>query len=168
VASRRDVFKLAAFAAVALAAPAAAEPLFKSLIPLLIDLKGWTGSKPDGMSMDMGDTKMTTALRKYEKDDAQVEASIAVGAMAQGALASIGAGISVETTDGHIAKAKLKGFDAMKTFNNSDNSGTILVALGDQAMFSLHYRGIAEAEAVTLAETFDWKAMQALTAGKSP
>lgn len=167
MASRRQFFKLAALAALAsLAAPARAEPLFKSLAPLLIDLNGWTGDKPDGMSMDMDDMKMTTATRKYTKGDASVDASVVVGSPAQVALASIGAGMNIETTDGHMAKVELKGLPALKTFNNNDNSGTILVALGKQAMFSFNYSGIAEDEAVALAQMFDWKAMQRLTAGK--
>jgi hypothetical protein len=165
--SRRNIFRVVALAAtVLLAAPAGAEPQFKSLVPLLVDLNGWTGGKPDGMSMDMGSAKMTTALRKYEKDDASVEASVVMGSPAQAALASISAGINVETMDGHIAKVELKGLPALKTFNTSDSSGTILVALGDQAMFSLNYHGIAEDEAVALAQSFDWKAMQGLTSAK--
>ena len=33
-------------------------------------------------------------------------------------------------------------------------------------MFSLNYHGIAEDEAVALAQSFDWKAMQGLTSAK--
>src|SRR5262249_47345489 len=39
-------------------------------LPLLVDLGGWQGKKPDGMSMQMSDTSMTTATRDYERGTA--------------------------------------------------------------------------------------------------
>jgi hypothetical protein len=48
-----------------------------------------------------------------------------------------------------------------RTFNFKDKSGTILVALSTNAMFSLSFNGIAEDEALTLAKKFNWKPMQA-------
>lgn len=167
MASRREVLRLAASVVFAAAAvPARAEPLFKSFTPLLIDLPGWTGEKPDGVSMDMGDTKMTTAARKYHKGDARCEASVIVGAAAQGALGSLNLGMNIETSDGHMLKAELKGLKALKSFNNNDKSGAILVALGEQAMFNFNYRGVSEDDAVALAQSFDWKAMQAIATAK--
>jgi hypothetical protein len=45
-------------------------------------------------------------------------------------------------------------------------SGALLIALGKEAMFTLSYNGITEDEALTLADKFDWKAMQAATQKK--
>ena len=155
---------LAAFAAFGF--PAHAEPLFKSLTPLLIELPGWTADKADGMSMDMGDTKMTSASRNYHKGDARIEVAVMVGPAAEGALGAITMGMNVETSEGHMLKAELKGLKALKSFNNNDKSGGVLVALGEQAMFNFSYNGIVEDDAVALAEKFDWKAMQSLAAAK--
>ena len=57
---RRDL--VLGLAALGLSAtPAFAEPAFKKLLPFLIDLPGWQGAKPDGMTM---------ATRRYQKASA--------------------------------------------------------------------------------------------------
>ena len=40
------------------------------------------------------------------------------------------------------------------------------MALGKEALFSFSYNGITEDEAVTLAEKFDWKTIQAAAQNK--
>ena len=45
---------------------ARAEQAFQRLLPLLIDLDGWQGQKPDGMSMEMPNASITTATRDYQ------------------------------------------------------------------------------------------------------
>lgn len=166
---RRGAFRLAwaALAGALLASSAAhADPAFKRFLPLLVDLDGWDGKKPDGMSMDMGDSSMTTAKRDYQKGAAQVHASVIIGAAAAGALSALTTGINVETTDGHTLTATINGFKASKTYNSKNKSGAIIVALGDNAMFSFAYNGLTEDEALPLAQKFDWKAIQAAAAQK--
>ena len=68
-------FALAALAAASPPSPAWADPAFKRFLPLLVDIDGWQGKKPDGMSMDMGDTSMTTAQREYQRGPAQLHAA---------------------------------------------------------------------------------------------
>jgi hypothetical protein len=40
-------------------------------------------------------------------------------------------------------------------------SGSLIVALDKNAMFNFVYEGLAEDDALALADKFDWKAMQA-------
>ena len=159
-------FALAAFAAASLPAPARADPAFKRFLPLLIDIDGWQGKKPDGMSMEMGDTSMTTAQREYQRGPAQLHASVVIGPAAAGALGATMAGMSVETSDGHMITATINGLKATKTYNSKDKSGAVLVALGEGALFSVSYNGLTEDEALPLAQKFDWKAIQAAAAAK--
>jgi hypothetical protein len=137
-----------------------AEQAFLRFTPLLIDLDGWQGKKPDGISVEMANNSMTTATRDYQRGSAQAHAGVIVGQAAAGALAPLQAGLNVETADGHMVTSTMQGLPVMKSFNTQQKSGAIIIALGKDAMFSFSYNGIAEDEALTLAQKFDWKAMQ--------
>jgi hypothetical protein len=142
-------------------ASARAEPAFQRLTPLLIDLDGWQGKKPDGMSMDMPNGSMTTATREYDKGPARLHASVVVGQMAIGALTPLVTGMNINTSEGHMLTDTLHGMKVLKSYTTAQKSGALLVALDKDAMFSLSYNGMSEDEALALAEKFDWKAIQA-------
>ena len=139
-----------------------ADPLFKKFTPLLVDLPGWQGAAPEGLSMDMGQGAMTTASRKYTKGSVHLDASLVVGIAARGALAPLATSMQVETSEGHMIVATVDGFKALKSFQTKDSSGAIMIGLTDQAMFAVNYRGLSEDEALALAKNFDWNAMKAL------
>ena len=145
---------------------ARADQPFQRFLPLLVDLSGWQGKKPDGMSMQMSDTSMTTATRDYERGTAEVHASVVIGQAAEGALAPIQTGMKMQTPEGHMITDTMRGMPVMKTFNIKDKSGALIVALAKNAMFSLAYEGLSEDEALQLADKFDWKALQAAAAAK--
>lgn len=138
-----------------------ADQPFQRFLPLLVDLAGWQGKKPEGMSMQMSDASMTTATRDYERGTAQVHASVVVGQAAEGALAPIQTGVNVQTTEGHMITATIRGMPVLKTFNTKDKSGALMVALSKDAVFSIAYEGVTEDEALQLAEKFNWNALQA-------
>ena len=140
-------------------APAADQP-FQRFLPLLVDLAGWQGTKPEGMSAQMSDASVTTAARDYERGTAQVHASVVIGQAAEGALAPIQTGIKIQTSEGHMITESMRGMPVLKTFNSKDKTGALVVALGKDAMFSFAYEGLTESEALPLAEKFDWKALQ--------
>ena len=160
---RATCFALVAFSILWPLGPSSvrAEQAFQRFLPLLVDLGGWQGKKPDGMSIEMPNNSMTTATRDYQRGAAQLHAGVVMGQAAAGALAPIQSGMNVETTDGHMITSTMHGLPVMKTFNTQQKSGTIIVALGKDAMFSLSYNGVTEDEALSLAEKFDWKAIQA-------
>ncbi len=143
-----------------------ADQPFQRLLPLLVDLAGWQGKKPDGMSMQMSDTSMTTATRDYERGTAQVHASVVIGQAAEGALAPIQTGMKMQTPEGHMITDTMRGMPVMRTFNAKDKSGALIVGLANNAMFSLAYEGLSEEEALQLADKFDWKALQAAAQAK--
>jgi hypothetical protein len=140
--------------------PARADQAFQRFLPLFVDLDGWQGKKPDGMSMQMPNTSMTTATRDYTRGPAQAHATVMVGQAATGALAPIQSGMNLQTSEGHMVTATMHGMQVLKSFNTPQKSGALMVALGKQAMFSFSYSGLAEDEAIALAEKFDWKALQ--------
>src|SRR5215468_10263214 len=143
-----------------------ADQPFQRLLPLLVDLAGWQGKKPDGMSMQMADTSMTTATRDYERGTAQVHASVVIGQAAEGALAPIQSGMKMQTPEGHMITDTVRGMPVLKAYNSKDKSGTLMVALAKNAMFSFGYSGITEDEALQLADKFDWKALQTAAGAK--
>jgi uncharacterized protein (DUF1330 family) len=141
--------------------PARADQAFQRFLPLFVDLDGWQGKKPDGMSMEMPNASMTTAARDYTRGPAQAHATVMVGQPATGALAPIQSGVNLQTSQGHMVTATMHGMQVLKTFNTPQKSGALMVALGKEAMFSFSYSGLSEDEGTALAEKFDWKALQA-------
>ena len=109
---------------------ARAEQAFQRFLPLLIDLDGWQGKKPDGMSMEMPNASMTTATRDYQHGSAQVHASVMVGQSAAGALAPIQSGMNLTTTEGHMITATMHGMQVLKTFTTAQKSGALMVVGG--------------------------------------
>jgi hypothetical protein len=162
---RRFVGFACAFAALnAVALPplsARAEPAFQRLLPLLVELPGWTAAKADGMAMEAGGSRMVMAQRGYERGEAQLSAQIMIGPAAQGALAAANAGMKIETSESRMSSAVIDGLQVTRTFQISDKSGAIVVALGDAAMFMLTFNGIDEDEALRLSKTFNWQAIRA-------
>lgn len=149
-------------AAGTLLAPAAhAQAAFQRFLPFLIDLNGWTGEKPDGMTMEVPGTSMITATREYRRGDAQLSAQIITGPAAQGATAATQSNVNIETGDAHMRTATINGLPVASSYTVKDRSGIILVALGANAMFSMSFKGLAEDEALSLAKQFDWKNIQA-------
>jgi hypothetical protein len=145
---------------------ALADQAFQRFIPFLIDLDGWHGKKPDGMSMEMPNNSMTTAVRDYDRGTAKLHAGVVIGAAAAGALAPTRSAMNVETTEGHMITSTIKGLPVTKTYNIKDKSGAILIAIGPSALLSFSYSGLTEDEALQLAERFDWKAIQAAAQSK--
>jgi hypothetical protein len=140
---------------------ARAQQTFQRFFPLLVDLQGWTGNKPDGLSMEIPGNSMVTATREYERGDARLNAQVIIGAAAQGALAATNAGVKIETAEGRMSTSTIDGMQVTRSFTINDKSGAILVGLGTSALFTLSFNGVAEDEALMLARKFDWKAIQA-------
>jgi len=104
-------------------ASARAEQAFQRFLPLFVDLDGWQGKKPDGMSMEMSNVSMTTANRDYQRGSAQVHASVVMGQTAAGALAPIKSGMNVTTSEGHMITATMHGMQVLKTYTTAQKSG---------------------------------------------
>jgi hypothetical protein len=141
---------------------ALADQAFQRFLPLFVDLDGWQGKKPDGISMETPGNSMTSATRDYTRGSSQLHAVVVVGAAAAGAMAPMKAGMTYETTEGHMITATVNGFPAMKTYNTAQKSGAVMVELSPTALFTVSYNGITEEEALPLAQKFDWKAIQTL------
>ncbi len=142
--------------------PARAQQAFRKFFPFLVDLDGWQGRTPDGMSMEMGNNSILTATREYHRDAAHITVAVVIGPAAAGALAAGLSGINVETSEGHMLTSTIDGFTVTRTFTIKEKSGAILVKVGPSAMFNLSYNGLTEDEAMGLAKRFDWKGIQAM------
>jgi hypothetical protein len=130
-------------------------------VPFLVDLPGFTGAKADGMAMQMPGVSMITATREYKRGSVKVSAAIISGSTAQGMLAAVQPGVKIETPELHISTETVDGVTVARTFQVSEKSGAVLVALGQSALFNLTFTGMPEDEAFALAKRFDWKAIQA-------
>jgi hypothetical protein len=155
---RAILLALAALSAACLAPTARAQQSFQRFVPFLVELPGWTGKKPDGMTMELAGSSMIT--RAYERGAANVNAAVLTGLAAQGVLAATSTGIKIETADMHMTTSTIDGLQVTKTYTVSNKAGGIMVGLGPAAVFTFSYTGIDEDEALGLAMKFDWKAMQ--------
>lgn len=148
-------------AALLRASTARAEQSFQRFVPLLIDLDGWQGKKPDGVSLEAGSAGLITAGREYRRGAARLHAQVLIGPAAQAALAATKIGTKIETSEGHMNTSLIDGLSVTRSFTEKTQSGAILVALGANALFDVSFNGITEDEALALAKKFNWKAMQA-------
>ena len=65
-----------------------------------------------------------------------------IGQAAGGCACATADRINIQTSDGHMISSTMHGRPVMKTFNTKQKFGTIMVALGTNALFSLSYNGI--------------------------
>ncbi|MDR3486939.1 MAG: hypothetical protein P4M05_18800 [Bradyrhizobium sp.] len=145
---------------------ARSDQAFQRFLPFLVDMEGWQGKKPEGFSMETSGTNMITATREYQRGSAHLQVQVMTGAAAQGALAATRTGMNIETSDGRMNTSTIDGLQVTRSFNNKDQSGAILVALGTSGLFSVSFRGIGYDDALSLAKKFDWKAIQAAAQAK--
>ena len=134
---------------------------FQRFTPLLIDLPGWQGGKPDGIAMEIPGSSMITASREYKRGDARLNAQVLTGAQAQGAAAAAATGLKVETSEARMSTSTIDGLPVTRTYTFKDKSGAIMVILGPSAVFMVTFNGVAEDEGLKLAQQFNWKAIQA-------
>ena len=163
---RRRLIQLA-LAAVAVAAtwlapasPAQAQA-FQRFYPLLIDLQGWQGGKPDGVAMEIPGSSMISASRDYKRGGARLTAQVITGAQAQGAAAAAATGVKVETAEARLSTSTIDGLPVTRTYTFKEKSGSVMVILGPSAIFMVTFEGVAEDEGLKLAQQFNWKAIQA-------
>ena len=147
-------------------AAARAEQPYQRLLPLLVDLGGWQGKKPDGMSMESSEMKMTTASRDYQRGAAEAQASVIMGQAAVSAMPPMETGMNIQTPQGHMMTTTMRGMTVLKSYDTQEKSGALMVALGKDALFTLSFKGIGEDEGLALSEKFDWKALQAAAQAK--
>lgn len=132
------------------------------LVPLLTDLSGWKAQKAEGMSMDMGTMKMTSATRTYEKGDSVVSVVLMVGnsGMAQGQFANM----NMETDEVKASMKKVDGFDTSHGYDKKERTGSFMVILASKGQSSgflgINYEGISMADAEKIARQFDWAQMK--------
>jgi hypothetical protein len=146
-----------------MASQARAQQSFQAFFPLLVELSGWKGGKPDGAAVEIPGSKMVSASRQYQRGGARLDAQVLIGAAAAGAASAAGSGVKIETADARMSTSTIDGLQVTRTFTISDKSGAVIVILGPSAVFMLSFNGIADDEALTLARQFNWKALQAAT-----
>jgi hypothetical protein len=145
---------LAAFAWLAVA-PTRAQDVQK-LLPLLVDLRGWTGEHAQGVVLG---PSVIGALRTYKRGDAMLEANFLriAGEMPPGDPP----GTNYADDWRHLISSTVDGFDTSREFYPKNKDGRIFVKLRGNAFFALNFKGLSEDEAFSLARRFDWKAIEA-------
>jgi hypothetical protein len=138
---------------------------YQALYSYLVNLPGWEGQEPKGMKMDMPGMKMINATREYRQGDKTINAMVVIGNQAMAGAAVPQGMMNMETDEAKIAMTMIQGFRVHTVYNKKENSGAITVILlpgqaGGGAIFTFSFEGLTETEAMNLAQTYDWKAIQ--------
>jgi hypothetical protein len=144
-----------------------AEQSFQRFAPLLVDLDGWQGAKPQGGSMDLPGNNMGTiiAAREYRRGPARLYANILVGPEAligpAGWMLLAASGMHIDVSQGRLSTSTIDGRQVTRIFNAQDDTGAIIVTLGTRTLFGVSFNKVVDDEALTLVKKFDWKAIEA-------
>ena len=132
------------------------------LYPLLVDLPGWSGEQPEGMSMDTSGMKLINAAREYTKGASELTAAVIVGNQQMAQAAKQAGSMNIETDKQRIAVKQVRGYTVQIVFDKQDRSGAVTIVLAEQkpVLFTLVFEGISDDEAMSLAERFDWNAIK--------
>jgi hypothetical protein len=131
----------------------------RKLLPLLIDLPGWTGAPAQGVEFGS-----IGARRTYKRGDAMLEASFLriVGEIPPGDPPfNHPLGTSFATAERHLIASTVDGFYTLRDFHRQAKDGQVLVSLRPNAFFGVTFKGVSEDDAFWLARRFDWKAIEA-------
>ena len=165
---RAAVLPLSGLAALSLAVAAEAQS-YQALLPLLIDLSQWQGEAPDGTSMQAQGQDMSWASRVYKRGDAEVNVMLGIGhpMAAQADKFQQMGKTKVESGGITMKTGTHRGFPIVTFHNKQDKEGLLFAALSPASakgsMLIVQYTAVEPSEALTLAERFDWAAMQRAT-----
>ena len=148
--------------------PSAGEAVqgFQRFAPLLVDLAGWQGRKPQGGSMDLPGNNMGTiiATREYRRGPARLYADVLVGPEAligpAGWMLLAASGMHIDVSQGRLSTSTIDGRQVTRIFNAKDDTGVIIVTLGTKALFGVSFNKVVDDEAMVLVKKFDWKAIE--------
>ena len=106
---------------------------------------------------------MITASRGYSRGDARFNAFIISGGSVRIVLDGAGnAGVHVAVGGDRSSRSTIEGFQVTTLTLTSPAFVNIIVTLGPGAAFDLSFSNVSEEEAMTIAQKFDWKGIQAL------
>jgi hypothetical protein len=154
---RRDFIALLASATTVWPQAVRAQQGYQRLIPLLIDLPGWTGTTPIGTDGERNGGRLITALRTYVRGDARFHALIVSGIPAR---SGDNDSSDITARGGHESTSMIDGFQ-VKT-SSAPGFVWISVMFSSDARFNLLFNNVADDEAGAISRKFDWRQIQAL------
>lgn len=132
----------------------------QELLPLLVDLPGWTGEQAQGVVFGSN----IKGVRTYKRGDAMLEAvffRIAGEILPGDPPFNHPLGTNFETAERHLTASTVNGFYTLRDFHKQGKDGQVMVQLRRNAFFGLKFEGVSEDQAFSLARRFDWKAIEA-------
>ena len=131
----------------------------ENLKPLLIDLDGYEADNPEGMTIDMGTTKMINALRDYSNENVDISTSIIIAnqmmmsaKMQEFSFQSEGETVKIEEID---------GFKVSRYFNENEKEFSITVYIegneSQSGVFIFMSTGLEKDAALNLSKQFNWE-----------
>lgn len=143
----------------------AADPA-ERLVPLLIDLPGWSGEEAQWQNLSSGGVELEMAMREYAHGEGRATATITHGRGAQSAAPQAGpqAGSNdsahMDSSEGSYRLETIDGFPVAIVYNEAERGGAVTVALNKEAVFALTFEKLGLDDARALAKRFDWKAIK--------
>ena len=140
----------------------------QEFVPLLIDLSGWEGSKPETVELTIQEMKSIVVSRDYSKGNQSLTAGIMVGQQTAGTWnPAYQEGFKMEAGSNLVEVKRQDGYLIMHSYNGDEREGMFLVLLQEVspngrsgALFVFSYEGMDDSEGQKLAGKFDWGAMK--------
>ncbi len=135
---------------------------YTRLIPYLVDMPGWEGEKPMGMTMGASDNAYSIASRHYTKGNKVFDVGVLCGSAAKGAMVPIQMGINTDTPEVHMETTTYRGFKAGFNYQKKEKRGAAVIQLSTSnppAAFVVEFQGMDLREARGLLDHFDMKGL---------
>lgn len=120
------------------------EPVkFDVLLPLLPSPDGWKGDEAKGSTSAMGEFKVTTVSRSYEKSEGGAHSRVRIEIVDGGYVPFVYAGFTMmsqfshESTEGHSKGIEVDGFPAVEEWKKKQKDAKITALVNDRFLVTV-------------------------------
>lgn len=143
---------------------------FDVLLPLLPSPDGWKGDEAKGATSAMGEFKVTTVSRSYEKDGSRVKIEIVDGGYVPFVYAgfTMMSSFSHESTEGHSKGIEVEGYPAVEEWKKKDKDAKIVALVKDRFLVTIDGDNVEPEVVRDFVAKLDLKKVGALDAAAAP
>lgn len=142
---------------------------FNALLPLLPEPPpGWHAEKPEGSTDDLGDTKITTVHRDYDKGDGKDAPTTSISILDSVAnpdyveLTTAGWKLTENTLEGYAKPIDVEGNPGFETFENDGKHGSLWLLVAKRYFLQIEITAQDPGELQTWLKRIDLKKLAAV------
>ena len=127
---------------------------YKDLYPMLVNISGWEAEKAKGGKFVSPQGKIISVERSYQKGEKSLTVTILKGPVASAMGSTFAYVQEIDTPEEYVKVFKIGKYKAGLSHNKRDNSGSIVVILGNSSVINMEYHNISYKEAEKLIKEF--------------